>query len=61
MVTAERVVVRTVDVSVVVAVLLVDGAAVAAALVAAAVVVVATAATVAGLSGAFVTNRCALA
>ena len=55
MVTAERVVVRTVEVSVVVDVLVVDGTAVAAALVAAVVRVVATAATVAGCSGAFVT------
>ena len=54
MVTAARVVVRTVGVSVVVEVLAVDGAAVAAALVAV-VLDVATAATVAGCSGAFVT------
>jgi hypothetical protein len=55
LVTAVRVVVRTLDVSVVVEVPVVDGAAVAAALVAAVLVVVATAATVAGCSGAFVT------
>jgi hypothetical protein len=54
-VTAVRVVVRTVDVSVVVALLVVEGTAVAAALVAAVGVVVATEATVAGWSGAFVT------
>jgi hypothetical protein len=57
LVTADRVVVRTVGVSVVVEVPVVDGAAVAAALVVA-VPVVATAATVAGCSGAFVTYRC---